>query len=177
MDQSIQMYHADVPSLLTSRSYRIEETRNLYFRNIHKRNFTNLSPFIDTRNALQILVRGLPRVSNKKIRSNGQVTRAEARRKGRRYPVIGTHANRRTRRITTTASHHQQHWPSSYQATDTHSPDITIFTRFPSREVNVTVRRWGPGANAVPRGNLEGCQCQGLAGPRATTKPVRSHVE
>jgi len=77
------MYHADVPSLLTSRSYRIAETRNLYFRNIHKRNFTNLSPLIDTRNALQILVRGLPRVSNKKIRSNGQVTRAEARWKGR----------------------------------------------------------------------------------------------
>jgi len=32
------------------------------------------------------------------------------------------------------------------------------------------------GANARNARNLEGCQCQGPVGPRATTKPVRTHV-
>ncbi|KAL2722116.1 hypothetical protein V1477_020936 [Vespula maculifrons] len=40
---------------------------------------------------------------------------------------------------------------------------------------NVRPSPWAT-RETIQRENLEGCQCQGPVGPRATTKPVRSHV-
>lgn len=55
---------------------------------------------------------------------------------------------------------------------------ILPYSRVFHLEVNVMARRKEPpSANARwSLGNLEGCQCQGPVGPRATTKPVHSHV-
>lgn len=52
---------------------------------------------------------------------------------------------------------------------------VEVNVRDDSAMGNVRPSPWAT-RETIQRENLEGCQCQGPVGPRATTKPVRSHV-